>query len=288
MNTKTNNIYLSTGAFKTSNLAEILEVCEVLDFHNLELSSGLPWSERLTDDIKSASMSCNLLVHNYFPPPRVPFVLNLAAKNAQVLKLSLEHCQGAIDLCSEVNSPFYSVHSGFAFDVDASMLGKNLSSAARYPLEEANKIFIESLQSLCEYGTKRNVRVAIENNVVAPMNLIDGKNLLLLGATAEELLEIHEKVKSESFGFLIDVGHLKVTAYALRFDKEQFLRQVKDHIIAFHLNDNDCQSDSNQVFDEQAWFISELHHYPDHPKVIESYRLEIEQLKKLITLVQSI
>ncbi len=286
--TNDNNIYLSTGSFTTSSLGEIVEICDKINFHNLELSSGLHWSKNLVDEIENARKKCNLLIHNYFPPPREPFVLNLAAKNPHVLQLSINHCKRAITLCAEFGAPFFSVHSGFAFEVDASRLGRNISDAPRYSINEAKKIFIESLQALTEFGASKKIGVAIENNVVAPMNLIDGKNLLLLGATAEELIEIYESVNSNNFGILIDVGHLKVTANALQFNRTKFLHQVENYITAFHLNDNDGTFDSNQIFDEKAWFISEIRRYPNHKKVIESYKLSIEQLKQIITLVRTL
>ncbi len=286
--TNDNNIYLSTGSFTTSSLGEIIETCDKINFHNLELSSGLPWSKGLTEEVEFAKKKCNLLIHNYFPPPKEPFVLNLAAKNPDILQLSIDHCKRAITLCEEVGASFYSVHSGFAFEVESSRLGRKLSNAPRYSIVEAKKIFIDSLQTLTEFGTSKKVRVAIENNVVAPINLIDGKNLLLLGATAEELLEIYESVNSNNFGILIDVGHLKVTSNALQFDKANFLHQIENHITAFHLNDNDGTFDSNQIFDEGVWFIPEIRRYPHHKKVIESYKLSIEQLKQIITLVRTL
>ena len=38
-------IYVSTGAFKTKNLSQILEICIRNKIHNLELSSGTDFAE---------------------------------------------------------------------------------------------------------------------------------------------------------------------------------------------------------------------------------------------------
>jgi sugar phosphate isomerase/epimerase len=141
---------------------------------------------------------------------------------------------------------------------------------------------------LGEYSGKRGIRLAIENNVVSRMNLIDGKNELLLGATADELLEICEAVGSDTLGILFDVGHARVTASALGFDERAFMRQVDAHILGFHLNDNDGLTDSNLLFDEDAWFIPALRETARRAMVIESYALTVQQLKKAITLVQSL
>jgi Sugar phosphate isomerases/epimerases len=288
MRTADSNIYISTGAFKTTSLTEMLAICDELDFHNIELSSGLKWTEHLEEEIARVNNKCNYLIHNYFPPPQVPFVLNLAARNPDVLQLSRDHCKKAVRLCAAVGSPFFSVHSGFAFEVDPSRLGRNLSHASRYPLQEAKEIFVDSVQLLCEYASSFNVAIAIENNVIAPMNLVDGKNLLLLGTTADELLEIRELVNKKNFGFLIDVGHLKISANSLHFNVQQYLSEVQETITAFHLNDNDGILDSNLMFDERSWFIEELRRFPLKCKVIESYQLTIEQLKQEISIVRSL
>lgn len=280
--------FISSGAFRSSSLAEMIKICDVLNFHNIELSSGLKWAKDLIAEIGYYEKHCKFLIHNYFPPPKEPFVLNLAARDTAVLQMSREHCKRAIQLCAQHGVPFYSVHSGFAFEVDPSRLGQNLSDAPRYPIQIAKKIFVESIQLLCEYSESLNIKIAIENNVLAQMNLIDGKNQLLLGVTPEELLEIQQLVRKNNFGFLIDVGHIKVSANSLHLDLNSFISQLKEHIIAFHLNDNDGIVDSNQMFDEKSWFMAEIKHFPNHYKVIESYQLTAEQLKQQITLVQTI
>jgi sugar phosphate isomerase/epimerase len=281
-------IFLSSGAFRAASLGGIVDVCDELGFHNVELSSGLPWSERLEDDVIAASDRCRFLVHNYFPAPRVPFVLNLAAKDVAVLERSREHCRRAIRLCAAVGAPFYSVHAGFAFEVDPSRLGRRLADADRYPLDQALAIFVESLQMLCEYGATHHVGVAVENNVVAPMNLIEGRNQLLLGATAEELQEIRERVAHPGLSALIDVGHLKVTARALGFDAIRFIDLVSAWTSVFHLSDNDGETDENKVFGHDAWFVETLRKYPGRMKVVESYGLTTEEMKHALVTVRSL
>jgi sugar phosphate isomerase/epimerase len=282
------SIYISTGAFQTSSLDEMLGICDELKFYHIELSSGLPWSEHLDADIRTVRNKCQCLVHNYFPPPEVPFVLNLAAKDPEILRRTREHCQHAIALSAELGAPFFSVHSGFAFEARPSQLGGDLRDAPRIPLAEAREIFIDSLRLLCDLASRHHVGLAIENNVVTRMNLIDGKNLLLLGATADDLLELCDAVHSDALGLLIDVGHLHVTAGALSFDERLFLRRLESRIVAFHLNDNDGLSDSNQIFDQNAWFIPELRRFRNRTMVIESYALSVTQLKEVLTLVRSL
>jgi len=287
MSARKSSIYVSSGAFKAASVSALFELSYQADILNLELSSGLQWSPTILDEVRNAKDRCSLLVHNYFPPPEQPFVLNLASKDPAVVRQSREHCRRAIDLCAEIKAPFYSVHSGYAFDVEPSLLGKKLSHVRRFPLDEAKKIFIESLQGLCEYGHPQGIDLLIENNVVAPMNLIDGKNCLLLSATDEDLLEIRERVGSKHLFFLVDFGHVKVTSLALGFAPTSFTRTLADGIRAFHLSDNDGFQDSNDMFDEKAWFLPMLKDFRNQVFVIESYRLEISQIKKCVQTIEN-
>ena len=282
------DIFLSSGAFQATSVGAIVDQCDAIGFHNVELSSGLPWSEHIEHEIIAAATRCRFMVHNYFPAPREPFVLNLAARDPGVLQRSRELCERAIRLCAAIGSPVYSVHSGFAFEVDPSRLGRRLADAERYPMRDALGIFIESLQSLCEYGAARGVTIAIENNVVASMNLIEGENLLLLGATAEELLEILERVESPQLRILVDVGHLKVTARTLGFDPSAFIEQLADRIAVFHLSENDGLTDTNQLFGSGVWFAELVRKYPRPRRVIESYGLGTEEMKQALATTRSL
>ena len=87
-------IYVSTGAFKTQDIDMILQICVSNGVHNLELSSGTHFAEGLLDLVRAHhGRPMQYLVHNYFPPHRDPFVLNLASTNAHGLKRSRDHCE---------------------------------------------------------------------------------------------------------------------------------------------------------------------------------------------------
>lgn len=281
-----NVIYVSTGAFKADSFQEILTVCRENGIPGIELSSGFPWSDNSLSEIrKTARQSMKFLVHNYFPPPAEDFVLNLASDDPLVLDQSLKHCFRAVDLCREIGSPFYSVHSGFACHAEPDMLGRDLSGAPRIPMEAARQNFIKSLKRLCSYADNKNISVLIENNVLSPMNMVDGKNDLLLGVTAGELVSIYTSVNRPNFGFLIDVGHLKVSSHSLGFDIDKFLAEVSPQVMAFHLSDNDGENDNNQPFDETAWFLPHLSKYPQAAVVLESYHLEIPGIQSCVEII---
>lgn len=273
------SVYVSSGAFKTRSVPEVVVLARNAGLHRIELGSGMIWAPDVLDAVRLTSGSpISYLVHNYFPPHENPFVLNLAASDAAVLEQSRAYCRQAIDLSRELGAPFFSVHAGFAFAAHPDQLGGDLTGAPRIPLERAQEIFVDSLRGLCAYAGQRAVRVLVENNVIARFNLVDGRNKLGLCATAEDILETYAAIDSPNLAFLIDVGHLKVTASALNFDMHTFLDHVGPYAAAFHLSDNDGTADQNRPFDDRAWFVPRLVEFPEATMIIEAYRLGVSQM----------
>ena len=77
---------------------------------------------------------------------------------------------------------------------------------------------------------------------------------------------------------LIDVGHLKVSALSLDFDREIFLQELDVYIGGYHLSENDGLEDLNMSFNKDSWFWTLLK--KDVPYVsIEVYDESMDVLK---------
>lgn len=287
MSESSNSLYVSSGAFKTKSVQRVVGWALDWELDRIELGSGTDWApDVLRPVLETAGRRIHYLVHNYFPPHERPFLLNLAAADEVNLGESLEHCRYAIDLSAELNAPFFSVHAGFAFKARPEQLGRNLTQAPRVSLEEAHEIFVQSVRHLCTYAAEKGIGIAVENNVIASFNLVNGKNMLGLCATAEDILRTYDEVGSSNLGFLVDVGHLKVTATSLGFDMHAFLDKVASRVVAFHLGDNDGMSDQNQPFDEQAWFIPRLAEFPNTTMILEAYDLEPDEIRESCRVIE--
>jgi sugar phosphate isomerase/epimerase len=279
--------FVSTGAFRTRSLAEIVASAAAGGLGHIELGSGTEWAPDMLRPVhETAARGVRYLVHNYFPPHETPFVLNLAAADAEVLARSEAHCRAAVDLSATLGAPFFSVHAGFAFSARPEQLGHDLTGAPRIALEEAHAIFVQALRRLCAYAAARVIDVVVENNVIAPFNLVNGRNLIGLCATAEEALRTQAEVGAPNFGFLVDTGHLKVTANALGFDGHRFLDDVGPHVRAFHLSDNDGTADQNYPFDATAWFVPRLAEFPRATMVLEAYKLDVETIRATCQVIE--
>ena len=275
------NIYISTLSFKEKSLKKILDLCLKHEITNIELGSNVGYAEDNLDAVYKLNRNpIRFLVHNYFPrPSRGDFVLNLASDDERIITKSLELCKNAIDLSARLGASFYSVHSGSAFNVRLADLGNPVHNPGIIPYEKAYKTLVRNVIILNEYARSKGVGLLIENHEVSKDNLINGKNKLLLGSTAEELLTIYSDVDSNNFGFLIDVGHLKVTAKTFGFRTDDFVTHLGSKIKAFHISDNDGCADLHLKFDDSAWFKEIIGRF-NGILVIESQNLKIEELLK--------
>ena len=285
------SIYLSTGAFQHQSLDEIIAYCLQQNLQYLELSSGVHYEPDLLESIFANQSKMNYLIHNYFPPPEDPFVLNLAAADPYVHYRSVEHCKNAIDLSRQLDAPFYSVHSGFAFYLTPEMLGDPITQSLLpddiyFPREQAYEIFVETAKELADYGRQRSVKLLLENNVVSPLYLAGGKNKGLLMAHPDEVLRCMDDLSDSNVGLLLDTGHLKVSANALHFSAEKFIKRVGPYIEAIHLSENDGMVDNNQPFSESSWFWPFLFDFQQIPWIIEVYRLDSSGLENQITILE--
>ena len=96
-------------------------------------------------------------MHNYFPVPKKPFVLNLASLNPSQFELSLIHATSAIKLAASIGSPYYSIHAGFLLDLTVSELGKNIEKKRLYSKEQSMDKFITALNYLSEVAYNNSI-----------------------------------------------------------------------------------------------------------------------------------
>jgi sugar phosphate isomerase/epimerase len=198
------------------------------------------------------------LVHNYFPAPTEPFVLNLASQHATTLSRSREFCHTAIELSAALGAPFYSVHCGFLAELDPSSLGRKLTFADVTDYERGYATFVESLQELVTVAEHANIVLAVEPNVVAAFNLIEGRNALLMLAEPREFFRLLKDFSGRRLGVLLDLGHLNVSATTLGFAHHEFVEAVAPRIAGFHVHDNDGVVDQHRPIAADSWVLEML------------------------------
>jgi sugar phosphate isomerase/epimerase len=270
-------LYVSTNCFQDRSPDGILTAIRQGGWTHIEFSGIRASSKeaiRLCRRLRSEGIE--VMLHNYFPPSDEAFVLNLASLDPNLLKRSRRHCEEAILLSAELGAPFFAAHAGFAADFPPLLLGdpKGLQRfrqerKGRWFEKEANDIFAESVKWLTDFGRRHGVRFLVENHVAEEGLGSDGARSLLLCLEAEDLAMLAKKVGEESFGILLDVGHLRCTSRVLGFSKGEFCRALSPWICAFHLSDNDGRRDSHQPFDASAWFLAVVRSRPHAVATLE-------------------
>ena len=272
------NIFVSSIAFGNQNLKEIVKYSNLLSY-NLEFSSNLPFKKNNLDLFNE--FLGGKLIHNYFPPPENPFVINLASDKKQILNQSIEHCKNNLLRTSENNLPFYSVHAGFCIDPKISSLGHLIKINKDFKRSKHVQIFIESLKELSDFASSNNVKLLIENNVLSEENYIENnlKNIFLC-VDSGEIIEIINEVNNPKLGILLDTGHLKVSSRTLGLNINNEVNNILKFVRAVHHSDNDGKKDNNSDIDETYWFNPFMKKLGGIIHVLEVKNLSIESINK--------
>lgn len=226
------------------------------------------------------------IIHNYFPPPFTPFVLNLASMNPCIAQRSIEHIEKAMRLSIELDQDTYSFHAGFLIDPIPSELGKGFAPKVLQDREESMKIFIDRVNSLAKKANDLGINLLVENNVLELANLqTDGFSHPFLMVSDEECVRVMRETP-KNVNLLVDLAHLKVSSRTLGSNPLEFLAKTRKWTKACHLSDNDGLCDSNEPFALDSWFWPHLDKGLNYYSV-EVYDRPIEILIDQLALVRS-
>ena len=180
-------IYVSSSCVKNNTIKESVEELAQEGYKNIEISGGTKYYDGYVNDLLDLKDNYNLnyLLHNYFPPPKIPFNFNLASQNKLIRKKSLDLAKKAIDLCRQIDSPLYTFHGGFT--TDPKKLGVKFTREKIFPKSKSILTFIDSVFEIVDFAKSNGIKLAMEPNVVQKFNLIRNKNELLVFAELDEI-----------------------------------------------------------------------------------------------------
>jgi sugar phosphate isomerase/epimerase len=277
-------IYVSTGGFRDQTADAVSMALSRAGIKAVELSGGA-YSRTLLEDLRALASNIDFQIHNYFPPPIDPFVLNLGSLDPHVGERSVAHVEQALKWCGAIGGDRYSFHAGFLLDPKVDELGKRIPSRSLFDREKCIEAFVSRVTRLAGTAANAGIALMIENNVLSAKNSAEFAANPLLMCDPRECLDIMELLPG-SVMQLIDVAHLKVSANSLGFDPAKMFELCGDRIAGFHLSDNNGLEDSNRPFDEQAWFWPHLKSDVDYYSV-EVYACTPGQLLQQANLVRT-
>ena len=249
-------IYISTSCVKNTKIKDSVQELAENDFQNIELSGGTEYYENFEDDLLELKGKYNLnyRCHNYFPPPKKPFVLNLASLNDETFQMSFDHLKKVVALSNRLGADKFAFHAGFFIDIKLSEIGKKLSRDNLFDEKEAVERFCNAYKIIKKQA--KNVSLFIENNVFSKTNAdtYDGENPFMM-TNFNEYKSLKEII---DFNLLLDVAHLKVSAKTLGLNWEDEFENMIDVSSYIHISDNDGLHDLNNQLTRSSSLLSML------------------------------
>lgn len=240
--------WVSTACVRSRCIADAVQQLAVAGYSNLELTGGTEWYEGLLDDLMELRGRHRLRyqVHNYFPPPPVPFVLNLASCDDVLYRMSIEHVHAAASTARALGNSRYGVHAGFLIDIGVDEAGRRIGRRQINDRTLALQRFSEAFSGLV--AAYPDIEFYIENNVASAANQESIGDNAFLFTDFQSYLELQEHCPGARI--LLDLAHLKVSCrtYGLDFaDQASRLLPLTDYL---HVSDNDGLADTNHGLTE--------------------------------------
>lgn len=236
-------IFVSSACINEKNLSKNLNLFNKNNLRNIELSGGTNHNKKTLKILKSFKQKgFSFLIHNYFPIPKMPFMLNLGSDNKLNSRKSLKNCIEAIKLCHKLKAKKFSVHAPFLFDFNYKEAGKKISPTRLYNVKKTITIFKQNWKILQSYAGK-DVKLYVENNVMNKQNYNSfNKQIPLLFTDVSSFEMMRNEV---DFVPLIDTGHLKVSCHTLGKNFELELKKLSSHTDFYQISDNNGFFDQN-------------------------------------------
>ena len=205
-------------------------------------------------------------------------MINLASKNKVIVKKSFIQLKKSIILAKELNNKYFSFHAGFRFDPKPKQLGKKFKKIFLNDKKISEKIFLKNLIKLNYFAKKNNVKLLIENNVINKKNFKSFNENPLLLTNPTDIISFFKKLP-RSIGFLMDVGHLKVSSVSENFNLNDAIIKLNKITNGYHLSDNNGLEDQNKNFNMNTWFVKHLKRSLDY-YTLEIYRTNPKKIYK--------
>jgi sugar phosphate isomerase/epimerase len=277
-------VVVSTLAFMGMPAEQIIQLAQKNNWA-LEFSSGMPYREDMEHFFVNAPVK--KYAHNYFPAPKIPFVLNLASSNDAIRNQSIAHCINGLELSKKAGASFFSAHAGFCIDPHPDELGRKLLLSNPFDRKEHWKLFIQSVKIIADKARELGLNFLIENNVLASVNIHrDGSNPLLC-CEIDEMQQMLEEVNHPNLALLMDTAHIKVSANTLNFNADEAIHKTANSILCVHHSDNDGSFDTNDKLTGDYWFLAHMKNFANIVHVLEVKKLTEEEIKHQLNILQN-
>lgn len=282
-------IYISSSCSNQAKIGAAVRELAEYGFKNIELSGGTEYYDDYEDDIFNLKEKYNLtfLVHNYFPPPKEDFVLNLASLDDAIFEKSLAQLRKAIRFARLLSADKFGFHAGFYVDIYVNEIGKAISANHLCNKKLAYERFCNGFNLI--KNESKDVKIYIENNVYSKTNFNTyGLQNPFMLTSFEEYRELQQHI---DFKMLLDIAHLYVSSKTLNFNFDSHLDRMIRETDYIHLSDNDGFHDQNANFESDSKLLNKISNrdFEDKSITLEIYtglnnlRESFDRIASLIT-----
>ena len=249
-------LYVSSSCSNKKKIGTAIQELVDHGFQNIELSGGTDYYEGYEDDIVDLKEKYNLnfLIHNYFPPPKDHFVLNLASLDDAIFEKSLENLRKAFRLSSLIGSEKFGFHAGYYVDIGVDRIGKAIGVNHICNIKQACERFYKGFELIKDEA--KGINIYIENNVYSKTNFDTyGLQQPAMLISPGEYRQLQQNI---DFKLLLDVAHLYVSSKSLRFDFDSHFDQMIMETDYIHLSDNDGFHDQNAALSAGSKLLNKI------------------------------
>lgn len=252
---ESSRIFVSTSCVKNLNIFNSINLLASNGFKNIELSGGTDYYPGLQEDLRDLKVKYGLTykIHNYFPPPKVHSVINLASNSQAIIESTLEIIYSALQIVDQGIAEEYSFHAGFLFEMDLSDLGtaRNL----KQNIISRNIGYSNFKHQVIEHFIEAGRVPIIENNVISKTNYSRFGNNPFLFTCSKEIIKAKEDFE---FNLLLDLAHLKVSSSTLGYDFIKEAEALLPHTRYIHVSENDSRNDLNLPLKKESEILDML------------------------------
>jgi len=249
-------IYVSSSCVKHKKIGDSVKELVANSFKNIELSGGSDYYDGFEEELLELKekYGLNFLCHNYFPPPKEHFVLNLASLNDEIYEKTFNHLVKTIKLSKKLGAKKFGFHAGFFVDIKVGELGEKISKENLFDKQKSIQRFCEGFKEL--QNIAKGLELYIENNVFSFTNakIYENENLFML-TNREEYKKLKEMI---NFNLLLDVAHLKVSSNTLGLSFEDEFESVIRESNYIHISDNNSLHDLNYRLQKDSKLVEML------------------------------
>ena len=251
-------LYVSSSCVKGHRIAEVIQQLAENEIRNIELSGGTDYYDSIERDLIMLKQKYHLKYscHAYFPPPKVPFVINLASCNDWIYQQSISHYRHCIEMLKRIECKVLSVHAGFMVEVGTDEIGHKLSGKVVYDENKAYDRFCSAYEQIASLCMENDILLFLENNVLSAENYAEfNYNNYMMMTDYTSIMKMKRQL---DFNLLLDLGHLHVSSKTLGLSYVEECKKIGKYVKWIHISENNGIFDEHKPLKEDSEILNEL------------------------------